>query len=275
MIPSVFRKVALGTWRTVGDPSVYGLLEFDATSCRDLIREQSPGLDRPLSMTSIVGAAVARMLAERPEINAILWRGGIRRRSSVDLFFQLNVPGGGADPIAGAELKGVTVRRADRKTLLELHQELTGKVRASKSGAQNELDASMKVLARLPTWLMALTLRFAAWLNYDLGIPLEWAGMPRDAFGSVMITNVGTLGVTTAWAPLVPFSRVPLLLTIGAMEDRPWVVEGQIEVRPVIRIGVTFDHRLMDGVHAAEMQRIFLRLMNEPKLLLVSHSDAG
>lgn len=276
MTPSVFRKagaagfrkVALGTWKTAGDPSVYGLVEFDATPCLELIRSTKAEYERPLSLTSIVGAAVARVLARRPEINAILYRGSIRRRETVDLFFQLNVPGAGPDPVAGAELKGVTVRRADTKDLRRVHQELTGKVRDSKAGKENELDASMKVLALLPTWLMALVLRAAAWLNYDIGLPLTWLGMPRDAFGSVMITNVGTLGVSVAWAPLVPFSRVPLLLTVGALEDRAWVVDGRVEVRPIVRMGITFDHRLMDGAHAAEMQKLFLDYMRNPSVLL-------
>lgn len=264
---NVFRKVALGTWKTAGDPSVYGLVEFDATPCLELIRSTKSEYERPLSLTSIVGTAVSRVLARRPEINAILYRGGIRRRSTVDLFFQLNLPGTGVDPVAGSELKGVTVRQADTKNLRQVHDELTGKVRDSKSGKSNELDASMKVLALLPTWLMAYILRAAAWLNYDMGVPLAWLGMPQDAFGSVMITNVGTLGVSAAWAPLVPFSRVPMLLTIGAMEDRPWVVDGRVEVRPVVRMGITFDHRLMDGAHAADMQKIFLEFMREPSRL--------
>jgi pyruvate/2-oxoglutarate dehydrogenase complex dihydrolipoamide acyltransferase (E2) component len=263
----IFRKVALGTWKSVGDPTVYGLVEFDATPCHQLIEKTKGEFERPLSLTSLVGAAVAQVLKRRPEINAIMYRGGIRRRSTVDLFFQVTVPGQGEDPIAGSELKGLTVRDAATKSLRRIHEELSGKVRESKAGKQNELDASLKILALLPTALMAFVLKTASWLNYDVGVPLGWMGFPKDAFGSVMITNVGSLGISTAWAPLVPFTRVPMLLTIGAAELRPWVVDGRVEARPVVRMGITFDHRLMDGVHAAEMQKIFLELIRNPELL--------
>jgi len=40
---------------------------------------------------------------------------------------------------------------------------------------------------------------------------------------------------------------------------------GTIEVRPVARIGVTFDHRFMDGAHAAALQKIFERCFQEPE----------
>jgi len=264
----IFRKVALGTWKSVGDPSVYGLVEFDVSPSLQLIEETKGRWERPLSLTSIVGAAVARVLERRPEINASLKRGRIHQRKSVDLFFQVAVPGSGSDPTAGSELKGVTVRKANLKSIGEIHSELTGKIRISKAGGDNELDPSMRILAQLPVTLMAWVLKLASSLNYDFGIPLGWAGFPKDAFGSVMITNVGSLGISTAWAPLVPFTRVPMLLTIGAIESRAWVVEGNVVPRPIVRMGITFDHRLMDGAHAAEMQKIFLDLMQDPKKLL-------
>lgn len=264
----IFRRVALGTWKTVGDPTVYGLVEFDATPALQLIEETRSQFTRPLGLTSIVGAAVAQVLKQRPEINSTLRRGKISPRQSVDLFFQVAVPGSGADPTGGSELKGVTVRSADKKGLEKIHEELSGKVRVSKAGGDNELDASMKILALLPVRLMAWALKIASSLNYDFGVPLGWAGFPRDAFGSVMITNVGALGIQTAWAPLVPFTRVPMLLTLGSIEQRAWVVNGAVEVRPIVRMGITFDHRLMDGAHAAEMQNTFLECMRQPRRLI-------
>jgi pyruvate dehydrogenase E2 component (dihydrolipoamide acetyltransferase) len=80
-----------------------------------------------------------------------------------------------------------------------------------------------------------------------------------------MITNVGGMGIDLAWAPLCSYTKVPLLMTIGAQRDRVVAVDGQPQVRPIVQVGVTFDHRFMDGVHAAEMNRELKKYFAEPE----------
>jgi pyruvate dehydrogenase E2 component (dihydrolipoamide acetyltransferase) len=141
---------------------------------------------------------------------------------------------------------------------------LNQKSKKLRSGDQGELGKAVAVLSRMPWSLIRWVLNITSFINYDLRINLEWAGMPRDPFGSVMITNIGALGGDMAWAPLVPYTRVPLLLTLGAVQDRAWIYEGKIEIRPILRVGITFDHRLMDGTHAAAMGQIFKKCFADP-----------
>ena len=103
-----------------------------------------------------------------------------------------------------------------------------------------------------------------------MNMDMRWAGMPQDLFGSAMITNIGSLGLPTAFVPLVPYSRVPLLLALGSIESRPVVEKEKVVVRKVMEIGSTFDHRILDGGHAAKMQRIVRKWMENP----FEHFDA-
>jgi hypothetical protein len=179
----------------------------------------------------------------------------------------VNVPGGENDPVGKATLLGLTIDNAENKSIEEIAIELKGKAKRIKAGHENEMTKSVRTLSFVPWQLMKFVLNFTSFLNYDLNLPMQLFGMPKDPFGSVMITNVGSMGVETAWAPLVPYTRVPLLLTVGSIVQRPWVVDGKIEVRPIMRIGCTFDHRFMDGVHAAAMNRLFVKYFEQPELL--------
>lgn len=262
---SVFRKIAMGSWRTAGDPSVYGLLEIDVSKVLrhiDLLQAQS---DVKISISHLVGKAIAIVLSERPEINGLIRLNRIYERKHVDLFYQVNIPGDPSDPVGKALLSGEVVRKAENLTVAQIASDLSRKAKIIRQGGEGELTKTMSTLKMVPWQLMYFVLNFTSFLNYDLGIDMRWAGMPRDPFGSVMITNVGSLGIDVAWAPLVPYSKVPLLLTVGAIKDRPWVVDGQVQVRPVMRIGITFDHRFMDGVHASAMSRLFLQCFEEPE----------
>ncbi len=80
-----------------------------------------------------------------------------------------------------------------------------------------------------------------------------------------MVTNIGSLGLDTAFAPLVPYSRVPVLLAVGSAMDRPWVREGKLCVAKVLRICVTLDHRLIDGVHASHMAKTVQKIFADPE----------
>jgi pyruvate dehydrogenase E2 component (dihydrolipoamide acetyltransferase) len=80
-----------------------------------------------------------------------------------------------------------------------------------------------------------------------------------------MITSIGSLGLDMAFAPLVPYSRVPLLIAVGVVQDTPVVRDGRIEVAKVSRLCVTLDHRLIDGMHASHMAKTLLATFANPE----------
>ncbi len=90
-------------------------------------------------------------------------------------------------------------------------------------------------------------------------------GAPRDPFGSAMITNVGSLGLETAFAPLVPYSRVPLLISMGAVAEKPIVENCKVIAASLVRLCVTFDHRMIDGIHAAKMYKSLEAIFKNPE----------
>jgi pyruvate dehydrogenase E2 component (dihydrolipoamide acetyltransferase) len=262
---SVFRKIAMGSWRTAGDPSVYGLLEIDVSKALQYLEQLQKQTSVKVTISHLVGKATAIALKQRPEINGLIRFARIYQRKHVDLFYQINVPGDPNDPVGKAKLSGEVVRKAETLSAVQIAEELNQRASHLKKGGEGELSKSMDMMKLIPWSMMYWALKFSAFLTYGLGLNLKFLGIPRDPFGSVMITNIGSIGVDLAWAPLVPYTRVPLLLTVGAIKDRAWVVNGKVEVRPVMRVGITFDHRFMDGIHASVLNKIFIQCFEEPE----------
>jgi pyruvate dehydrogenase E2 component (dihydrolipoamide acetyltransferase) len=74
---------------------------------------------------------------------------------------------------------------------------------------------------------------------------------PEELRGSTFtVTSAGKLGglLTT---PIVNHPEVAIL-SVGRIAERPVVRDGEIVVRPVGTIAITFDHRVVDGARAAE-----------------------
>src|SRR5690606_23156814 len=95
-----------------------------------------------------------------------------------------------------------------------------------------------------------------SFLTHDLNIDMSWAGVPRDPFGSIMITNIGSLGLDQAYVPLVPYSGVPILIALGAVTEQPVAENGEVVVGRMMNICATFDHRFIDGVHASVLSKV-------------------
>jgi pyruvate dehydrogenase E2 component (dihydrolipoamide acetyltransferase) len=77
---------------------------------------------------------------------------------------------------------------------------------------------------------------------------------PADmAGGTFTITNVGVFGVDTG-TPILPPGEAAIL-ALGAVRDMPWVHQGKVRVRQVTTLGLSFDHRIVDG----ELGSLFLR----------------
>jgi pyruvate/2-oxoglutarate dehydrogenase complex dihydrolipoamide acyltransferase (E2) component len=81
---------------------------------------------------------------------------------------------------------------------------------------------------------------------------------PEELRGSTFtVTSAGKLGglLTT---PLVNHPEVAIL-SVGRIADRPVVRDGEITIRPIGTIAITFDHRVVDGARAAEFGLAVIR----------------
>ncbi|HEY7399068.1 MAG TPA: 2-oxo acid dehydrogenase subunit E2, partial [Gaiellaceae bacterium] len=58
------------------------------------------------------------------------------------------------------------------------------------------------------------------------------------------------------------------ILAVGATEDRPVVVEGEVVVRPMMTMTLTVDHRAVDGAEGAGFLRTVKQFLEEPALAL-------
>lgn len=257
--------MALGSWNEGGDPSVYGVLTIDATAflkARDFLRNRSNASNRVPTITALVGCAIARTMNEHPNLNGLIRWGTVFLRERVTLFFQTAVDSD------GKELSGVKIEAAESKNIHTVMNEIEKRVRAVRSDQDPEFKRVKSQFQFIPPIFMRFILNATSFLLYTLNLDLRFLGMPRDPFGSVMITNIGSLGIDFAFAPLVNYSRVPLLLAIGEVQDRPAVRNGKLEIVPQYNICVTFDHRFIDGVYAAKMMKTLRRYLETEEGLI-------
>lgn len=251
-----WRKIATSVWGWPSDPQIYGKIEVDAQPVLEAIAELRERTGARVTATHLVARAIAIAARDNPSINTRLVRGHFIPRETVDVFVIVASAG-------GSDLSGVKVRRADEKRASEIAKELEDRVATARTGG-GELERGKKLMEALPPTLLGAALRFAAFLTADLGIDLKGIGMPREAFGSAMVTNVGVFGIQEGYAPLSPIYRVPVIVLVGEIERKPWAVGDRVEVHPVLPITATIDHRWVDGHGIAGLAETFRKYLGDP-----------
>ena len=227
--------MALHAWKRPRDPSIYGFLDLDVTELTRWIEETRAGSGVHVTLTHVIGLAAARAIRAHPDVNAIVRSGrGVWQRDAVDVFFMIARD-------AGEDLLGAVVERADEKDAVTIARELERRINHVRAHQSRDLDRTSTILAKLPDWLVSPAMRATEIIGYDLGLDLRRIGLPYDAFGSVMVTNVGTFGLERALAPLVPFARAP-----------------------IVTLGVTCDHRVLDGARAGQLAHQFRAVIEQP-----------
>ncbi|MRH88898.1 2-oxo acid dehydrogenase subunit E2 [Nocardia sp. SYP-A9097] len=90
---------------------------------------------------------------------------------------------------------------------------------------------------------------------------------PADLTGGTFtITNIGVFGVDTG-VPLVNPGEAAILC-LGSIRKRPWVHRDELAIRWVTTLGLSFDHRLMDGEQGSRFLANIAALLEDPLTLL-------
>lgn len=264
---SPWRKLSLLTWEKPSDPSVYGKMEIDARPCLKFVEDlNKKHPEAKITLTHVVGKAMGLTIARYPNINGIVRGRSLYLRDSVDLFLQVAVPN--TEASHKELLSGAKIENIDQKSIPEIASSLQTQATDIRSDNDRLFKKSFSLANLIPQWLLLPIVRLHEKLVYDWDVHLPSLGIIADPFGSAMLTSVGSLNVPGGYPPLVPFSRCPLLMCLGQIETKPWVIDNNVVPCPIMTLFITFDHRFLDGLMASRMHKFLKDLLEHPEKML-------
>ena len=92
--------------------------------------------------------------------------------------------------------------------------------------------------------------------------------MDKMSGGSITISNVGSIG--GGWfTPVINYPEVAIL-RVGKIANEPYVDEdGNIQVGKMLKLSLSYDHRLIDGALAQNALNLLKKLLHDPDMLLM------
>jgi pyruvate dehydrogenase E2 component (dihydrolipoamide acetyltransferase) len=213
-------------------PHIYLDLEIDMTEaerCRQSIGRFLQAQGEPApSLTALIVRATAAALVLHPEVNAVFEQGILQ----------------GKDAIRQRKAVHIGIATDTERALITpvIH-----------NAHQMSLPALARELRRLTHAAQQGTLK------------------PEEVTGATFtISNLGMYGIDTFHAIIVPGQSA--ILAVGKVTRRGLVIEegetAQLEIRPVMKVSLSADHRILDGAHGSRFLHQLKLFLENPYLLL-------
>jgi 2-oxoisovalerate dehydrogenase E2 component (dihydrolipoyl transacylase) len=92
---------------------------------------------------------------------------------------------------------------------------------------------------------------------------------PADmAGGTFSITNIGVFGIDSG-TPILPPGEAAIL-AFGVIREQPWAHKGKVKLRQVTTLGLSFDHRVIDGEQGSKFLRDVGVFLHDPEAALLA-----
>ena len=255
---SHIRRMLVLMYKRAELAQLHGHVELEAGPALEYVARLSREHDVRVTITHFLVKVAALLVRQTPELNYILRRGRFYPRKTIDVSFAVSI--GDDSGLVGLG----KIENAERKTLVEIARD----VREQSTGAKRDGPREASRLARRQRNLPGFALRAAFGLMehvlYTFNLWSPSFGLPRDLFGSLMVDNVGFLGVDHLQGTPPSLYRAPMALIMGQLRKRP-VVRGEgIVAADTLTISFVIDHRFIDGPRAGRALHYARELFADP-----------
>jgi 2-oxoisovalerate dehydrogenase E2 component (dihydrolipoyl transacylase) len=178
---------------------------------------------------------------------------------------------------AGTRLTPLVLIARATLSALHAHPEMNAKWHGEAGEIVVYRDVNLGIAAATPRGLLVPNIKAAQELttrdlcdalNHLIVEAREGKTRPESmAGGTFTITNIGVFGVEGGTPILNPGEAG--ILCVGQIAKRPWEHGGEVKLRSVCTLSLSFDHRLVDGQLGSEVLSYIARLLAQPSLALV------
>ncbi|RZV38472.1 MAG: hypothetical protein EX272_02520 [Chromatiales bacterium] len=255
-----WRVTSAAIYTTPTDSRVYGTLDIDVTAAKQFLdAKREEGVK--LTMVHLTTAVLARAIAfDVPEMNCFIRRGAVVGREHMDVMLPVQVGG-------NAGVTPAVIRNAHARRVSDIAEEVRSKAAKSRGGEEIKTAKNKYVLNRIPWPLRRPVFRLLKWITVDMGLEIKALGLSAHSFGSFIVSDIGSFGLNTGMTALMPAAKIPCVIVLGKIEEKPVVRNSEVVIRTILPLTGTFDHRIVDGMQIGKLARGIKRNFRKPEWL--------
>lgn len=264
-----FRNFAMIAWGRCTDPNVYQPMEFNVTRSTEFLSALKKKAAEPsVTLFHLFLKAMAMTIEHYPHLNRVLMRSSLYQRQHIELFVvSAKVVDNYMDKY---DLGGFKLVSPQSIALKDFPGKLQSLEQESEKFTDDKRYAfNYSLLQKMPLSLSKLCSRIFDVIAYTFNInPDKIFGFAQDQFGTMWVSNVGSLGLPSACVPHYPLSRCGLGVSVGMAKKKPVVIDNTVCIQEILDVTFSIDHRLFDGSHLSQPLNYLQQLLEEPEKLL-------
>lgn len=231
----VYRRLSIDSTRLSRERNfIHGLVELDITAANYRLREYRKETGKKVSLTAWIIKAIAEIITDNPEVQAIRQRNKLIIYKDVDILFAVETMiDGNSFPVVHV------IRKVQEKSAFTVSEE----IRNLKSESLNE--------NKLKQWKQVKYFLFLPWIirKRIYKIFLASPAQRKKWMGTTAVTAVGMFGKGRGWGINLP--NHTLAFTLGGIFEKSVPENNQYTEHRFIDISVHIDHDIVDGAPAA------------------------
>ena len=256
-----YNELAPFLMKTRNDASNLFIDSVEITEAERFLREKRKNGYPGMGLLHLIIAAYIRTAAQYPVINRFISGQRLYSRHNVEFVMTIK-----KEMRALASETSVKVAFDRTATISDVYDKLKREIdKVRREGEDTTTDDVAKFFMKLPRLVLKLAVRIIEILDYFGKMPN--AIMEASPFhGSVVITDIGSLGLPALYHHLYNFGNVPVFIALGAKrkayELRP---DGTVQERKYVDYTLVMDERCSDGFYFSQAIKLFKSLLRDPK----------
>jgi hypothetical protein len=248
--------------KTRGDATNYFSASVELEAIEKYIKKKREEGLKGFGILHIFIAGYVRCVSQYPGVNRFVSGKRIYARNNIEIV--MTVKKRMSTTAGETEFKVVFEPTDTINTVYERVNEAIEKIKTEEDSSTDKVAA---VLIKLPRPLLSAAIRFFDWLDYHGWLPMSLI-VASPFHGSMVITDLGSLGIPPIFHHLYNFGNVPVFIAFGAKRK---TVELDKEGKPVekkyIDYTVATDERICDGYYYAVAFKHFNYTLRNPEML--------
>ncbi len=215
-----------------------------------------------MGMLHLLVASYVRAVAAFPTVNRFVAGRRIYARNDITVVMTIK-----RSMAADAEETSIKVHLSPADTIFDVYDKMEAAIADVKNDVGNSTDATAGVLMKLPRWILNFAIAVLRRIDYLWGLP-KWLINASPFHGSIVVTDIGSLGIPPIYHHIYDFGNLPVFLGFGAKYRRTELdVDGKPVQRKYIDYTVVTDERITDGYNYAAAFKLFGRCVSHPEVL--------
>jgi len=190
-------------------------------------------------------AACAIGLAEAPTMNQFTVGRRLYQRKQREISFSMK------RKAMSKKAKIAVVKKAirDGETFREFCERVNAEIDVQRSDKKTYADKEYSLFTMVPRPALNWAVTLFRWMDYHNILPASFIASD-GMYASIFVANLGSLGMRAGYHHLYEWGNCPLFMMVGRIEEKPWVVDGEVVPRKILHVRWSYDERIDDGLSA-------------------------